>query len=83
LETRQKKTLEELSSAQLITELLRNEVTVGTDLTGKQCDGIVNMKNTMGEPSEKINIKEKLSDVVVGRSIDRRNEDYIQSFVRI
>jgi hypothetical protein len=76
LETRLKKTLEELNSAQLIKELLRNEVSVGTDLTRKQCDGgIVNMKNTMGEPSEKINIKEKWSDVVVGRSIDRRNED--------
>jgi hypothetical protein len=73
LETRIKKTLQELSSAQLIIELLRNEVSVGTDLTRKQCDGgIVNMKNTMGEPSEKINIKEKWSGVVVGRS---RNED--------
>jgi hypothetical protein len=59
LETRLKETLEELSSAQLIIELLRNEVSVGTDLTRKQCDGgIVNM-NTMCEPSEKIHIKEK------------------------
>jgi len=47
LETRLKETWEELSSAQLIIELLRNEVSVGTELTGKQCDGdIVNMKNT-------------------------------------
>jgi hypothetical protein len=75
-ETRLKETLEELSSTQLIIQLLRNEVNVGMDLTRKQNGGgIVNMKNTMGEPSEKINMKEKWSDVVAGRSIDRRNED--------
>jgi hypothetical protein len=74
--TDHKETLEELSLAQLIMELFRNEVSVGTDLTRKQCDGgIVNMKNTMCEPTEKINIKEKWSDVVAGRSKDRRNED--------
>jgi hypothetical protein len=59
-------------------------VSVGTDLTRKLCDGgIVNMKNTTCEPTEKINIKEKWSDVVAGSSTDRRNKDYIQSSVGI
>jgi hypothetical protein len=76
MEARLRETLEELSSAKLITELLRNEVSVGSELTGKQCvGGIVNMQNTKGEPLQKLHIKEKWSDVVAGRSISRRNED--------
>lgn len=53
LETRLQEALKELSSTHLITELLRNEVSIGTESTGKQCDGgIVKMKNIQCEPRE-------------------------------
>ena len=62
----------ELNSAQLIRELLRNEVSVGTEVSRKQCDGdSVNKKNTKCEQIEKLHIKKKWSDVVVGKSINR------------
>ena len=60
----------------LIIELLRNEVRIGTESTGKQCDGgTVKMKNIQCGPTEKLHVKKKWSDVVAGRSIGRRKED--------
>jgi hypothetical protein len=76
LETRLQEALKEPSSAHLIIELLRNEVSIGTESTGKQCDGgIVKIKNTQCDLTEKLHVKTKWSDVVAGRSIGRRKED--------
>ena len=73
LETRLQEALKELSSAHLIIELLRNEVNIGTESTGKQCDcDIVKKKNTYCDPTEKLHIKTKWSDVVTGRNTDRK-----------
>jgi len=75
LETRLEDNQKELSSAHLIIELLRNEVSIGTERTGKQCDsGIVKMKNIRCDPTEKLHVQTKWSDIVAGGSIGRRNE---------
>jgi len=80
LETQLQEALKELSSVHLITELLRNEVSIRAESTGKQCDGgIVKMKNIQCDPIEKLHVKTKWSDVVANRSIGRRKEDYIKS----
>ena len=76
LETHLQEAMKKLSSAHLIIELLRNEVSIGTESTGKQCDsGIVKMKNIHCDPTEKLHVKTKWSDVVAGRSTGRRKED--------
>jgi hypothetical protein len=41
LETQLQEALKELSSAHLIIELLRNEVSIGTESTWKQSDGCI------------------------------------------
>jgi len=47
--------------------------------TGKQCDGgIVKLKNIQSDPSEKLHIKTKWFNVVAGRRIGKRKEDYIK-----
>jgi hypothetical protein len=72
LETQLQEALKELSSTHLIIELLRNEVSIRMESTGKQCDGgIVKMKNIQCDPTEKLHVKTKWSNVVTGRSIGR------------
>ena len=69
-----------LSSAHLIIELLRNEVSIRAESTGKQCDsGIVKKTNIECDPTEKLHVKTKWSDIVAGGSIGRRKEDDIKS----
>jgi hypothetical protein len=76
LETRLQEALKELSSAHLIIELLRNEVNIGTETTSKQRDSAtVKKKNTHCDPTEKSHLKAKWSDVVAGRSADKKKEE--------
>jgi len=76
LETRLQEALKELSAYHLIIELLRNEVSIGAESTGKRCDsGIAKMKNIQCDPTEKLCVKTKWSDVVAGSNIGRRKED--------
>ena len=76
METRLQEALKDLCSAHFIIELLRNEVSIGTESTGKQCDsGIVKKKNIELDPPENSHVKTKWSDAVAGRSIGRRKED--------
>jgi len=78
LETRLQEALKELSSAHLIIELLIIEVSIRMESTGKQGDGgIVKMKNIQCDPTEKLHIKTKWSNVVAGKRIGRRKEDSI------
>ena len=51
---------------------LINHFSVRMEVSRKQCDGdSVNKKNTKCEQIEKLHIKKKWSDVVVGKSINR------------
>jgi hypothetical protein len=71
LETRLKETIDELSSAQVIKELLRSEVSVEMEALRNQCDsGTVNIKNTVGEQIDQLQTNKKWSDEVAGGSTD-------------
>ena len=63
LQTQLQEALKELSSAHLITELLRNEASIGQNQQGSS------------DPTENLHVKTKWSNVVTGRSIGRRKED--------
>ena len=65
LETQLQEALKELSSVHLIIELLRNEVSIRMESTGKQCDGgVVKMKNKQCDPTEKLHVKTKWSKIL-------------------
>ena len=71
LGTRLKETIDELSSAQVIKELLRSEVSVEVEALRNQCDsGTVNIKNTVGEQIDQLQTNKKWSDEVAGGSTD-------------
>ena len=68
--------LKELSSTHFIIDLLRNEVSIGIESTGKQCHSdIVKEKNIHSDPTKKLHIKKKWSDIVAGRSTDKKKEE--------
>ena len=76
LEIRLQEALKVLGSTHLIVEMLRNDLDTGSELTGKQCGSSdVKTKNIQCDPTKKLHVKSQWSDVVAGRSIDRRNED--------
>lgn len=80
LETRLQEALKELHSTHLIIELLRIEVRIGTESRWKQCDGgIVKKKYIQCDPTEKLHVKTKWSNVVPGKSIGGRREDSISN----
>ena len=82
LETQLQEALKELSSAHFIIDLLRNEVVTGIESTGKQCDSdIVKEKNIHGDPTKKLHIKTKWSDIVAGRSTDKKKECTSKQFL--
>jgi hypothetical protein len=77
LEMRLEEALKELSSAHLIIDLLRNEAVTGIESTGKQCDiDTVKEKNIHCDPTKKLHIKTKWSDIAAGRNTDRKKEEY-------
>jgi len=68
--------MKKLSSAHLIIELLRNEVTIEKESTGKQRDSnSVEKKNMHRNPTEKLRIKTRWSDITAGRSTDKKKEE--------
>ena len=82
MEKRLQEILKELSSAHLIIELLRNEVTTETESAGEQSGSdsasdsdSVKKKNIRCDPTGKAHIKTKWSDVMAGRSPDRKKEE--------
>jgi len=78
LETRLKETIDELSSAQVIIELLRSEVSVQMESLWNQCDsGTINIRNTVGEQIEQLQTNKKWLNEVVGGSIEGQKEDLI------
>jgi len=80
LETQLQEALKELSSAHLIIELLRNEVTIEKESTGKQRDSdSVEKKNMHRNPTEKLRIKTKWSDIAAGRSTNKKKEEVHQN----
>jgi len=76
LETKLQEALKELSSSHLIIELLRNEVTIEKEPTGKQRDSdSVEKKNMHCNPTEKLRIKTKWSTIAAGGSTDKKKEE--------
>jgi hypothetical protein len=76
LETQLQEALKELSSAHFIINLHRNEAVTGIESTGKQCDSdTVKEKNIHCDSTKKLHIKTKWSDIVAGRSADRKKEE--------
>jgi hypothetical protein len=62
--------------AEAMKHLLRNEVSIGTESIRKPCNGdIVKMKNIQCDPTKKLHVKTKWSDIVAGRSMGRRRKD--------
>jgi hypothetical protein len=81
LEKHLQETLQELSSAHLIIELIRNEVTTETESAGKQSvsdsdSDSAKKKNICCDPTRKAHIKTKWLDVMASRSPDRKKEEY-------
>ena len=55
--------------------MLRNDLDTRSESTGKQCgDSDVKTKNIQCDPTKKLHVKSKWSDVVGSGSVDRRNE---------
>jgi len=78
LETRLKETMDELSSARVIIEILRSEVNIEMESLRNQCDsGNTNIKNTVGEQIDQLQINNERSEEVVGGSIDGQKEELI------
>lgn len=79
LETRLKKTIDELSSAQVIIEILRSEVNIEMESLRNQCDsGNTNIK-TVGVQMEQLQINNEGSVEVVGECTDGEKDDLISN----
>jgi hypothetical protein len=79
LETRLKKTIEELSSAQVIIEILRSEVNIEMELLRNQCDSGNTNIQTVGVQMEQLQINNEGSDEVVDECTDGQKEDLISN----
>ena len=82
LEIKLRETMDELSSARLIIELLKIEVGSRTNQIGKHCDGdcdrdTVKLNNIQCKSTEMSSVKARWSDSVAGRNKSERREDAI------